>query len=229
METSNEKEEKKRQWKDPNEQLKYVCQGAKIQCKYCNPPIAMLTVTAETIMLQDKPWATVGDKDGKVNFGFTGVCTHPSQQKPMSPPPPCKGIISLGEWSDYSETMIGNHNALLVKSKIPCTISGEDLEIIHSGQMATVTKVAPIDFKQRIIDVYWIDEESGDKMKEVQEGRIVTLYVLTRGYEEGDLVHLKVVASEGNVFKNGSTEMVVFGKVNSEDIAVIENFIIQYQ
>lgn len=143
--TSKKKEEKKKQWKDPNEQLKYVCQGAKVQCKYCNPPIAMLTVTAETLMLQDKPWATVGDKDGKTNFVFTGVCTHPSQQKPMSPPPPCKGIISLGEWKDFSQTIVGNHNALLAKSKIPCMISGEDLEIIHSGQIATIAKISPLE------------------------------------------------------------------------------------
>lgn len=144
---TDKKEEKKREWKDPDEQVKYVCQGAKIQCKYCNPPIAMLTVTAETIILQDKPWATVGDKDGKTNFSFAGVCMHPSQQKLMSPPPPCKSIISLGEWKDFSETVIGNHNALLVKSKIPCMISGEDLEIIHSGQMATLTKIDPLEEK----------------------------------------------------------------------------------
>ena len=112
-------EEKERKWRDPNEDVKYVCQGGKVQCKYCSSPIASLTVTAETVMLQDKPWATVGDNDGKVNFGFTGICTHPKwgNQKP-----PCKAVISLGEWKNFSETIIGNHQALLVKSTIPCMV-----------------------------------------------------------------------------------------------------------
>ena len=227
--SSGKKEEKKREWTDKNEQVKFVCQGAKVQCKYCNPPIANLIVTAETVKLQDKFWATVGDKDGKKNFGFTGVCMHPSQQKPLSPPPPCKVVISLGEWIDYSETIVGNNNALLVKSKIPCMISGENLEIVHSGQTATLTEINPLDFAKKILDVYWIDETTDRKMREVHEGRKVTLYVITRGYKEGEQATVKVLASEGQTFKNGSTEMLVSGTVNSENFATIENFVIQYK
>lgn len=228
---TDKKEEKKREWKDPDEQVKYVCQGAKVQCKYCNPPIAMLTVTAETIMLQDKPWATVGDKDGKTNFTFTGVCMHPSQQKPMSPPPPCKSIISLGEWKDFSETVVGNHNALLVKSKIPCMISNEDLVIIHGGQMATPTQINPVErtTKKSITDVYWIDEETGKKMREVREGRQVDLYIKTKGYKEGEQATVKIMASKGNSFEDGSTEMTVSGVVNSDKIALVEKLIIKYK
>lgn len=227
--SSNKKEEKKREWTDKNEQVKFVCQGAKVQCKYCNPPIANLIVTTETVKLQDKLWATVGDKDGKKNFGFTGVCMHPSQQKPLCPPPPCKGVIRLGEWIDYSETIIGNSNALLVKSKIPCMISVENLEIVHSGQTATLTMINPIDFAKKILDVYWIDEVTDKKMREVQEGRKVTLYIITRGYKEGEQATVKILASKGHVFDNGSAEMLVSGIVNSENFATIENFVIQYK
>lgn len=140
----DQKEAKKKQWKDPNEDVKYVCHGGKVQCRYCDSPFANIIVTTETIMLQDKLWATVGDDDGRTNLDFMGVCLHPSQQKPFSPPPPCKAVISLAQWQDFSETIIGNHKALLVKSTIPCMISGEDLKIIHSGQMATLSKINPI-------------------------------------------------------------------------------------
>ena len=148
---SQKQEEKECKWRDPNEDVKYVCQGGKVQCKYCSSPIASLTVTAETVMLQDKPWATVGDNDGKVNFGFTGICTHPKwgNQKP-----PCKAVISLGEWKNFSETIIGNHQALLVKSTIPCMISGEDLKIVHSGQTATLEQINPLDRRKVLIDAY---------------------------------------------------------------------------
>lgn len=134
-ELQNRKEERKRKWKDPSEEMKYVCHGGKVQCKYCSSPIAPISVTAETVMLQDKPWATVGDNNGKVNFGFAGSCMHP---KWNGKNPPCNSVIGLGKWKNYSETIIGSHNALLAKSTIPCMVSGEDVKIVHSGQKATL-------------------------------------------------------------------------------------------
>lgn len=149
--SDQEKEKKEEQWADVSEPLKFVCQGGKAQCTFCNPPMADIIVTSSTIMLQDKPWASIKDKDGKVNFNFTGVCTHPSQQKPGAPPPPCKAVISLGEWKDFSETMVGNNNALLVQSTIPCMISGQDLKIIDSGQKAQLSSLTPIVNKEEVI------------------------------------------------------------------------------
>ena len=61
-------EEKERKWRDPNEDVKYVCEGGKVQCKHCSSPVATLKVTAENVMLQDKPWATVGDNNGQANW-----------------------------------------------------------------------------------------------------------------------------------------------------------------
>lgn len=225
------KKKKEREWKDANEDLKFVCHGGKMQCNYCNPPIADIIVTTETIMLQDKPWGTVGDKDGKVNFGFMGLCMHPSQQKPLSPPPPCKSIISLGEWQDFSDTIIGGNNALLVKSVIPCMISGENLKIIHSGQMATPTQISPLERerKKRIVDVYWIDQDTGEKMREVREGKAVALHITTRGYKVGEQATVKIEAEPGREFATGGTEMTVAGEVNSDKVAIIDNFVINYK
>lgn len=141
-EKEQRKKEKERVWKDPNEQVKYVCQGGRALCKFASPPIANIVVTSTTVLLQDKPWATIKDKNGRINFNFLGICLHPSQQKPCSPPPPCKMVITLGAWRNYSETMIDNYNALLVKSKIPCLISGQDLTIIDSGQRAELSLIA---------------------------------------------------------------------------------------
>jgi hypothetical protein len=222
--TPHKGQEENKKWKDPNEQVKYICQGAKVRCKYCDPPIAPLTVTAESILLQDKPWATTGDKDGKVNFGFTGVCKHPSQQKPFCSPPPCKSVISLGEWRDYSDTTIGGHNALLVKSKIPCMVSGEDIEIVHSGQVATLEQISPLDFEKRITDVYWVDETTDEKYYEVMEGKELTLHILTRGYKEGEVATVRILPQDGATFANGKTEVTASGTVNAEDMVIVENF-----
>ena len=147
---SQRREEKERKWRDPNEDVKYVCEGAKVQCKYCSSPVASLKVTAESVRLQDKPWATVGDNNGQANFGFTGICMHPKwgNHKPV-----CKSVIGLGQWANHSETIIGNHHALLVKSTIRCMVSGENLKIVHSGQTATLSKINPLDKRNAVMEI----------------------------------------------------------------------------
>lgn len=147
---SQRREEKERKWRDPNEDVKYVCEGGKVQCKYCSSPVASLKVTAESVMLQDKPWATVGDNNGQANFGFTGICMHPKwgNHKPV-----CKSVIGLGQWANHSETIIGNHHALLVKSTIRCMVSGENLKIVHSGQTATLSKINPLDKRNAVMEI----------------------------------------------------------------------------
>ena len=207
-------EEKERKWRDPNEDVKYVCQGGKVQCKYCSNPITPLTVTAESIMLQDKPWATAGDNDGKVNFGFTGICTHPKwgNQKP-----PCKAVISLGEWKNFSETIIGNHQALLVKSTIPCMVSGEDLKIVHSGQTATLEQINPLDRRKVLIDAYWLDGE--EERRDLEKGTKVTLYIQVKNTCIGEEVTLNF-----NNTSNVDESKSYIGKVNSDNLIIIDNF-----
>jgi hypothetical protein len=188
-EEAYKKEKQEREWSDPNEHAKYVCMGGKVQCPFASPDSAEIIVTSTTIQLQDKPWATIKDKDGKVNFNFVGVCKHPSQQKPGSPPPPCKTVISLGEWKDYSETKVDNINALVVQSTIACMISGQDLKIIDSGQKATLDKTEPAqeEPKQKIVSIELLRGET------VQTG-IVNQYVNIKRdakYVDGtDITHI---------------------------------------
>lgn len=228
--TNEEKNAKEREWSDVNEDVKFVCHGGKVQCKYCTPPIADIIVTSTQIMLQDKPMATTGDTDGKVNFNFTGVCMHPSQQKPLAPPPPCKAVISLGRWKDYSDTLVDNYNALLVKSKIPCMISGEDLEVIHSGQMATLTDVEPKMTRQpKVVDVYWKEDGNDEKLYIERPGESVTLFIETEDYEEGEMVKVAFIADEGMVYEDGSTKLSISGVVGEDGVAIIKGFVINYK
>jgi hypothetical protein len=230
MGKKNKESERKREWADVNEDVKFVCQGGKVQCPFATPPIADIVVTSNTVMLQDKPFATVKDKDGKVNFNFTGVCTHPSQQKPFSPPPPCKAVISLGEWKDFSDTKINDDNALLVKSTIPCMVSGQDIKIIHSGQKAELTDVEPkVKREPKITDVYWMTANSSEKNRHVFPDFPVTLYIETEDYETGEQVTLKGFHKMGKQFKNKGGEISVSAQANDEGIAIIENFIVEYE
>lgn len=132
------------EWQDFNEGVKYVCDGAKIQCPYC-VSIGVLKVTSTKIKLQDKLQATTGDKIGAVNLKFAGACLHPSQQKPLSFPPSCQNIINLGSWENYSDTYLNNEHALLVRSTIKCNISCTPIRIIHSGQTATLNNLNKMD------------------------------------------------------------------------------------
>lgn len=191
-------EQKKRKWEDINESLKYVCEGGKVQCPYCSTPIADIKVTSTDIMLQDKPWATIGDNDGKVNFNFKGNCLHPSQQKPLCPPPPCKSIINLGKWSDYSCAIVGNNEALLVKSKIPCCISMENLTIVDSGQRAELDQVkAPEnDMIPHIIKGHWTNLQDEPIIQALLTD-IVRFHIVTIGIPDGKKVKLIVMDDDG--------------------------------
>lgn len=231
MESEDYKEEKRqRVWSDPDEKAKYVCQGGKIQCAYCSPPIADIIVTSTTVKLQDKPWATVEDNDGQKNFNFTGVCTHPSQQKPGSPPPPCKAVIKLGKWKGFSKTLVDGKNALLAGSTIPCMISGQDLTIAHSGQKATLTKIEPkVKRTPKVVDVYWREDGKDEKLYVEYPDYPVTMYIETEDYKPGEFVKLQLTGKEGRLFKGNKKELVVRGKVGSDGVCVINNFKVEYE
>ena len=126
-------EEERRKWKDPNENEKFVCDGATVLCPYCSAPKGKLVVKGPRVKLQDKPWANAGDNDGLTNFAFNGLCMHPKwgNQKP-----PCNAVISLGLWKKLSDVNVDGFKGLLVKSTIPCHVSGECISIVHSGQTA---------------------------------------------------------------------------------------------
>lgn len=209
-------EEDRREWHDVNENVKYVCQGGKVRCRYCSVPEAAIIVTAESIMLQDKPWATVGDNNGQVNFNFTGLCTHP---KWGSHKPSCKSVISLGQWKNYSETVIGNHHALLAKSTIPCMVSGEDLKIVHSGQTATLEQINPLDRRKVILDAYWIDGET--ERRDLPINFPVTLYIQVKNAKPGESITLDFVSI------NNNNLFTFHGIVGENNIITIDEFILK--
>ena len=183
--SAKEKEPEDPQLANADEEVKYVIHSGKVQCPYASPPMGdFIVVDTQRVSLQGKLMATVKDKDGKVNFNFTGVCKHPSQQKPSSPPP-CKAVINLGEWENYSETQINGNKALLVKSTIKCKVSGEDIKVIDSGQKATLENVAPYTINKMIIsDAYWIDED-GEKQRKLRVNHPVTLYIEIQNFIQG--------------------------------------------
>lgn len=224
------KEKQDSKWSDPNEHAKYVIMGGKIECSFCSPTFADIIVTSTTVKLQDKPWVTVDDKDGKKNFNFTGVCKHPSQQKPGSPPPPCKAVISLGAWKNFSKTLIDGKNAILVESTIPCMISGLDLKITDSGQKATLTKIEPERKRTpKIKDAYWKEEGSDDKHYVDYPDYPVTLYIETEDYIETEKATVKFIAPEGKLYKGNKKDFKIGGKPNAEGIVIIKDFVLEFE
>ena len=118
---------RQRVWHDTNEKAKFVCDGAKVTCPFNSALVGTLKVTSTFIKLQDKPWATVEDKNNAQNLLFKGVCNHPRWG---SHKPPCKNVMNLTQWENVSQTVIGVRHALLVRSSIPCTVSNHNISYI---------------------------------------------------------------------------------------------------
>lgn len=97
---------------------------------------------------------------------------HPSQQKPNTPPPPCKSVISLGEWIDVSKTFIGNERALVAGSTIVCSISGAPIRIVHSGQKAWLGSLFKMD--SPAMKMYSEEKVPGEKASEASPILLVT-------------------------------------------------------
>lgn len=160
-------EEERRKWKDPNENEKFVCDGATVLCPYCSAPKGKLVVKGPRVKLQDKPWANAGDNNGLANFAFNGLCMHPKwgNQKP-----PCNAVISLGLWKKLSDVNVDGFKGLLVKSTIPCHVSGECIKIVHSGQTARLDvekrpRVCAIMVDEFLEEGYNYDGESSELVK----------------------------------------------------------------
>ncbi len=129
-------EKKERVYQDVYEKVKFVCHGGKVTCPFCSQPVGSIA-SLNPVLLQEKPYVTTGERNGKINLDFMGgVCSIARQS--------CKTVINLGLWKNYSEVHINDDFALLRRSTIPCLISGQDIRIVHSGQMALLTLLAPI-------------------------------------------------------------------------------------
>lgn len=187
-------EQQEIEWKDVNKQVEYVIEGGQAQCKYHSSP-TKLKPTSTQVMLQDKPYMTENDKDGKVNFDFKSQCTHPKWGKDK---PPCKSVISLTQWKNVSTSHVDNYHPLLVKSTITCTISGEDIKIIESGQVSDPETIeTKVTKEPRITKLYWVGNKEDEKViKDIDNGQTVYLFAETEDYESGETADISVENSE---------------------------------
>jgi hypothetical protein len=117
------------------EGLKYVINGAKLECKLCTNPEGKLIVNLDTPSIQDKRTATVAEKDMK-SLVFMGTC-----KKSPNSSSPCAAVMQLGEWQNTGEGQIQDQTPLLLKSTIKCNYGGVDIKITDCGQRCEPEKI----------------------------------------------------------------------------------------
>ena len=110
-------------------QKKVAMLGAKLKCPF-HPSPGTLIVTSNQVRLQGTIWATDAD-NSKQNLVFPGICLHPSNAATKAP---CIVLIIPTRWSNTGTVKVQNHKTLLKKSTNKCSISGQDITIIHEGQ-----------------------------------------------------------------------------------------------
>lgn len=116
----------------------YVCDGAKIMCPLCTKPKGTLKVTSNQIKVQDKFFATEGDKS-KLNLMFQGNCIKSPYQSS-----PCQAVITPANWQNTADALIQNKKALLETSTIMCSYGGISIRIVDDLQINQPTKLMPI-------------------------------------------------------------------------------------
>lgn len=215
-----------RKWSDLSEDRKFVIHGGKIKCSCCSVPIADIIVTSNTISLQSKYYATTADNNGKINFDFQGICTaFPSITKP-----PCKAVIQLGQWKNYSDTMINDDNAILVRSTIPCIISGCDLEIVHSGQIEVLTDIEPRVIKNpRITRIYWTYENDLNRLGNQSRFYVdMNLHIETKDYEQGETLSIELKSKNGIPLTDKQSNIIITGTVDESGSVILKNALKDY-
>lgn len=123
-----EKRKEREKHKKAADGMRLVVSGAKIQCTLCTNPIGTLMVTSLTPTIQNKPIATIKDKE-KANLMFTGTCS-----KSPNAAVPCLAVIVPGMWQETGKVMVQNSSPLLFKSTIKCMFGGVDIKFVDCGQ-----------------------------------------------------------------------------------------------
>ncbi len=127
---------------------KFAIDGAIIKCSLCTKPQGKLVVTSNEMFLQDKFWATEGDK-GKQNLVFEGNCTKWSKN-----PPPCQSVISPASWQKTADGVyLDGNKALLESSTITCNTGGVPISIEETTQTAVPTDLPiapPVDVDKTV-------------------------------------------------------------------------------
>jgi hypothetical protein len=208
---------------------KYVCNGAKIKCPLCSKQEGKLLVTSTQILLQDKPWATEADKQ-KINLQFQGNCTKFSNN-----PPPCIGVIVVGDWQNVAEGVtIDGHAPLLENSIIMCNTGSVPITIVNHVQKSVPTNLnqlaqtaAPVPttealLEPKAVEFYWMDERKQERIEVAHHGEKVHLYVKTINVVDGTEIKIKIKDQDNLDFSEGEKELVYSGTVNWDGVAELE-------
>ena len=134
----------------------YVCNGAKIECQLCTKPEGTLKVTSNEIKIQDKLFATEGDKE-KINLVFEGNC-----KKSWMQASPCASVIKPEKWQGVADLIVQDQKALLEDSTIMCAYGGVPIKITDHLQINEVGNLQPIAgpfidpiFEPEILSLEW--------------------------------------------------------------------------
>ncbi|MFV0507002.1 MAG: DUF4280 domain-containing protein [Bacteroidales bacterium] len=192
MEEERKEEQQNTQASDD---VKFVIDGAKLECQLCTNPEGTLKVLLDTPKTQDKRTATVAEKDSN-SLVFMGNCKKSPWQST-----PCKVAMQLTEWQDIGKGLYQDNAPLLLKSTIICAYGGVPIKITDCGQRNKPQKVntesapLPIHEDARIIDFYYTDKD-GNCDVELTYGDDAFLVLETEGMI-GEVISIK--QSEGTI------------------------------
>ena len=232
-----------------------VCKGATVYCSKSmmnnNPGTAIpLTITSNTLVVLNGGKVAATDKDcTPANMCF-GSCN-------TGTPPPCVANVQWAKVYEGAEVTEAGMKFLTEESEATCMTFGGKVKIAFHGQVANpqpeeldevspevMAAILPVnpkpeetiviteedeERKKKIMDAYWIDEKTQERIKEVYPGKKVTLCFKTAGYIEGEQADIKIKAEDGKVFADGSTEMTASGEVKRDGTVIVENFEIDYK
>ena len=98
-------------------------------------------------------------------------------------------------------------------------VSGEDLEIVHSGQTATLEQINPLDRRKVLLDAYWLDGE--EKRRDLHVNTPVTLYVQVKNAKAGEKLPLTFTSEKG------SKVISYMGMVGANGLITINEFVLR--
>jgi N-acetylmuramoyl-L-alanine amidase len=153
-----QKREERAKAENISDGLKFVIDGAKLQCVLCTAPIGTMKVNLDTPTIQNKRTATVAEKSS-ASLQFSGNCI----KSPKSALP-CKAVMKLGEWKDTGTGKVQNKSPLLKRSTIPCTYGGATVRITDDGQRQEPGQAAP-----------------GAPVPEIKTGTVIDAYFAIEG------------------------------------------------
>ncbi|MBL4746286.1 MAG: DUF4280 domain-containing protein [Flavobacteriaceae bacterium] len=196
----------------------YVCNGATIECKQCIKPEGTLMVTSNEIKIQDKLFATEGDKE-KTNLIFEGNCKKSPYQSY-----PCVSVIATSKWENTADALIQDQKALLENSTIMCTYGGEEIKITDDLQINEPTELQPLLApvilpveEPQYTTIEWLDIE-GANIKENNKDALHKVSLTTLNFLPGEIITLNI-SEKG---KENIDEVAYYSTVDPNGKAVIE-------